>query len=130
MGFKKEVYDVDEKGLDPTEPHNDIGSDGKLVIETALLDTPAVEEPKKVPRALKKVVRKKTASARKKESVTLKNKETKETKNSDELLSAITELPTKTGGNKANPKKTTNNTKKRTPGAKTTRRKVVTKEES
>lgn len=33
MGFKKEVYEVEEKGLNPSEPHKKLGADGRLVVE-------------------------------------------------------------------------------------------------
>jgi len=31
MGFRKAIYDVEEKGLDPKKPHKEIGDDGRLL---------------------------------------------------------------------------------------------------
>lgn len=31
MGFRKALYDVEEKGLDPKKPHKEIGNDGRLL---------------------------------------------------------------------------------------------------
>ena len=44
MGFGKAKYDVEEKGLTPTIPHNQVGLDGRLVPST----TPVVVEEKVV----------------------------------------------------------------------------------
>lgn len=30
MGFRKALYDVEEKGLDPRKPHSSLGTDGRL----------------------------------------------------------------------------------------------------
>lgn len=31
MGFRKVLYDVEERGLDPRKPHKEIGTDGRLM---------------------------------------------------------------------------------------------------
>jgi hypothetical protein len=33
MGFRKPLYDVEEKGLDPKKPHRSLGSDGRLLVD-------------------------------------------------------------------------------------------------
>ena len=35
MGFRKPSYDVEEKGLDPSVPHKDLGTDGRLLPDRA-----------------------------------------------------------------------------------------------
>lgn len=41
MGFRKPLYDVEEKGLDPNVPHKALGSDGRLLPSDDSLGTPA-----------------------------------------------------------------------------------------
>jgi len=48
MGFRKPLYDVEEKGLDPQIPHNNLGSDGRLLPAKDNLNIPtAVSSPSK-----------------------------------------------------------------------------------
>lgn len=42
MGFRKSLYDVEEKGLDPKKPHNSIGNDGRLATVTSTEQPSAV----------------------------------------------------------------------------------------
>ena len=37
MGFRKPLYDVAEKGLNPTTPHKNLGSDGRLLPQEELV---------------------------------------------------------------------------------------------
>jgi len=47
MGFRKAIYDVEEKGLDPTVPHNQIGDDGRLLSDVEPSEPAAASSPKK-----------------------------------------------------------------------------------
>lgn len=40
MGFRKPLYDVEEKGLNPEVPHTNLGSDGRLLPAKDNLGTP------------------------------------------------------------------------------------------
>lgn len=44
MGFRKALYDVEEKGLNPSLPHRNLGSDGRLTPALSGPDSPVVGE--------------------------------------------------------------------------------------
>lgn len=44
MGFRKALYDVEEKGLNPNLPHKNLGSDGRLVPALSEPSSPVVRE--------------------------------------------------------------------------------------
>jgi len=47
MGFRKPQYDVEEKGLDPSTPHKNLGKDGRLLVpEVATPNTPVAKTKK------------------------------------------------------------------------------------
>lgn len=48
MGFRKAIYDVEEKGLDPSKPHTELGEDGRLKADVDLGQPAAAGEPGKV----------------------------------------------------------------------------------
>jgi len=43
MGFRKKLYDVEEKGLEPDKPHHILGLDGRLVDDSTSSKLPVVE---------------------------------------------------------------------------------------
>lgn len=49
MGFRKAIYDVEEKGLDPNKPHAELGEDGRLKADVNLGEPAAVRKDDKQP---------------------------------------------------------------------------------
>lgn len=56
MGFRKPLYDVEEKGLDPQKPHTNLGSDGRLLPAEDNLGTPTAVSSSKKEAALDETV--------------------------------------------------------------------------
>jgi hypothetical protein len=98
MGFRKSLYDVEEKGLDPTKPHNELGIDGRLASVDDSSDTPAASELKEDLSA-SKASKKKAALVQVEEAMTLTSEtsgeENASAKDTDKLPNALKELPKK-----------------------------------
>ena len=137
MGFRKAIYDVEEKGLDPTKPHSEVGADGRLAFTDVSPNLPTANEVERGSSA-PETKKKKAVSVRKKNATTLKSNEQEkeviakqDSNDSDTPSDVHKELPEKT--KKSKPKQTRKRkspTKKRTKASKaaSTRRKTKKEE--
>lgn len=87
MGFRKEIYDVEEKELEPTKPHSKLAEDGRLARTSKKPKTPVVKEDSK------KEPSEKTASETKKKVTTSPKEKTAPKSDVNEPSNALKELP-------------------------------------
>lgn len=133
MGFRKGIYDVEEKGLDPTKAHSSLSADGRLTPAPAKPVTPVISEPsdksleKKVkPKSEEEVSKKEDKKATldapdaPKEASTANQKLDSDKSNKVVLSNALKELPEKLPEKKEGGKK---EEKKSASAKKTTRTK-------
>ena len=119
MGFRKPLYDVEEKGLDPEIPHTNLGSDGRLLPAEENLGTPtAVSSSKKTDLDKVKVeaVPKATETAAKTPQSANKANDKKAVDKLDDAKQELPDVPQ--AEKKSSTKKKVTRTRKTTPKAK------------
>lgn len=99
MGFRKALYDVEEKGLDPSTPHRNLGSDGRLTPALSNPSSPVVSEVNEnktvlVTHVSNHITSTETTKEQLKEVLTsdLNHDSSKSSNNSNELPNALQEL--------------------------------------